>query len=138
MSGNSLKVLDLPYLITFYNEELHIFEAYWQKKDKEMSSSEFIYHLEEFAQLFEKYQVKGFYVDTRAYHIVMDLELQAWHDVNIVPKYIAGGVQKIAFVLPNEYIEALSIEQAFEEPQAKQLLVRHFDNETEAKAWISL
>lgn len=137
VSENALKVLELPFLIVYLNENEQIFEAYWQKREEEMTSEEFKEHLEAFAQLFEKYSVKAFYVDTRAYHITMSVEIQTWHDENIVPKYIASGVQKIAFVMPDELIQALSIEQAFEEPQAQQLAVRHFENEIDARKWIS-
>ena len=67
---NNRIVLEIPYLIVYLNPELNIFEAFWQKKDIEMTDDEFINHLEEFSQLFNTYQVKGFFVDTRAYHVV--------------------------------------------------------------------
>jgi hypothetical protein len=129
-------VLELPYLVVYLNQEVGIFELYWRKNTEEMTSTEFQAYLDTFSQLFEKYFVRGFYVDTRAYHITMDLEIQAWHDQYIIPRYIAGGVQKIAFVLPDEYVSALSIEQAFDEPQARQLAVRYFESESRAREWI--
>jgi hypothetical protein len=136
-SKNLKTVLELPYLVVYLNEEREIFELYWRKSNFEMSTSEFQTYLDTFSRLFEKYSVRGFYVDTRAYHITMDVEIQAWHDQYIVPRYLAGGVRKIAFVLPYEFISALSIEQAFEEPQARQLEVRYFENESRAREWIN-
>jgi hypothetical protein len=130
-------VLELPYLVVYLNQEAEIFELYWRKNKEEMTGAEFQRYLDTFSQLFEKYKIRGFYVDTRAYHITMDVAIQAWHDKYIIPRYVAGGVQKIAFVLPYENISALSIEQTFDEPQASQLAVRYFESESRAREWIS-
>ncbi|MCU0444121.1 MAG: hypothetical protein MUE85_04330 [Microscillaceae bacterium] len=131
-------VRELPFLMIYFNAEQQIFELYWRRQNFEMSQEEFKSYIDQFSQLFQTYKARGFYVDTRAYHITMDIELQAWHDRYIVPRYLAGGVQKIAFVLPYCFISSISIEQAFDEPQARQLQVKYFEDEARARAWISL
>lgn len=130
-------ILSLPFLEVQFNNEVKVFEAVWQKKDREMTDAEFMEHLIAFANLFKIYPVKGFFVDSRQYHAIMNVEMQAWHDEYIVPKYIASGVEKIAFVMTTEFIAALTIEQAFDEPKAQQLNVAFFDDEEEARSWIA-
>ncbi len=134
---NHQVILSLPFLEVRLNEEIQIFEALWQKKEREMTDEEFMEHLLAFTNLFEQYKVKGFFVDSRQYHAIMNVEIQAWHDEHIVPKYIEGGVEKIAFVMTTEFIAALTIEQAFDEPKAQQLNVAFFDGEKEARDWIA-
>ncbi len=134
---NHQTILSLPFLEVELNEEIQIFEATWQKKEREMTDEEFMEHLTAFANLFEEYSVKGFFVDSRQYHVITNLTVQGWHDEYIVPKYIAGGVEKIAFVMTTELIAALAIEQAFDEPKAQQLNVAFFDDEVEARSWIA-
>lgn len=130
------EVLHLPFLTVYLNQKARLFECTWHKEDREMKDSELIEHLEEFAKLFSQYQVRGFYVDTRQYHAIMSIEIQEWHDEHIVPKYIEGGVEKIAFVMTKDFMPALTIEQAFDEPQAQKLKTRFFEDEMKAKKWI--
>ncbi len=130
------QVLQLPFLKVYLNEEQQIFEGFWKKESREMKDDEFMTHLEAFADLFSQHKVRGFYVDTRQYHAIMSVEIQAWHDEHIIPKYIQGGVEKIAFVMTEDFIPALTIEQAFDEPKAQVLQTRFFKEEAQAKQWI--
>lgn len=120
----------------FYDEQNQLLEATWLEQAK-LEHQEFKAYLEEWCALVEKYTPKCFFVDSRKGHVIMTPEVQTWHDNEIVPRYINAGVRKIAFILPEDIFEAISIEQAFEEGNANQKLkTRFFDKTTDAKNWL--
>lgn len=68
-------------------------------------------------------------------------ELQTWTTENIIPKMFEAGITKIGYVMPEEFIEKLSIEQMAEEigdeshKKRVDFGVEFFDNQDEALAW---
>ena len=134
--NNPTIILSLPFLEVRLDEQTQLIEAKWLDKKTDITDNELKHHLDVFADLFKKYPVKGFLVDSRQFHLVMNLKIQAWHDEHIVPRYIDAGIEKIAFIMTTEFVTGLSIEQAFDEPVAQQLNVNFFDNEVDARAWI--
>ncbi|WP_281612521.1 hypothetical protein [Flammeovirga sp. SubArs3] len=114
----------------------------WKDAGSEMNDEEFMDHISSFAKLVEtdgvNNRISGFVVDTRAYHYVMNLDVQKWHDDVIVPKYIASGITKIAFCLSGDLIRDLSIEQTFDEDKAQsgEIQIQYFQELRKATAWV--
>ncbi|MBD0400814.1 hypothetical protein [Flammeovirga sp. EKP202] len=106
-----------------------------------MDDISFKNHISSFANLIEtdgaSHEVKSFVVDTRAYHFVMNLNIQEWHDKEIIPRYLNSGIKKIAFCLSGDLIRDLSIEQTFDESQAQsdELSTLYFQDLRKALAW---
>lgn len=46
------------------------------------------------------------------------------------------GISKIAFVYPKDVIEAMALNQTFDERRARQLRTNFFDSLREAQEWI--
>lgn len=118
----------------YYNSDLNILELYWKKSDREIEVDEFKDYLFELVNFIETHKVEGFLVDARAYHLVMSLEVQSWHDENIIPLYVKNGIQNIVFIFTEEdLIPFLSVEQTFEEQKAMTILTRFTDNIEKAR-----
>ena len=139
-TANLTIVLDKEFWTVYHNEQDRIFEAVWHDKGREMEDEEFRQYISEFAALFKDYPtVRGFMVDTRAYHFMMVEEIQEWHDQFIIPQYIEAKLEKIAFIMSEEFIVSISIEQAFDEEIAqaeKTFDLVSFSNPEDARAWI--
>ncbi|NJL11719.1 MAG: hypothetical protein HC913_00955 [Microscillaceae bacterium] len=129
-------VLEMSHLEVHFLPEQDRIEAYWIERDIPMDEPTFRNHIEQFARLFEVYPVPAFLVDNRLSSIAMSIQLQEWHDTQIVPRYIAAGVKKIAFVMTEKFMTALSVEQTFQEPRAQELEVAYFSERTEARIWL--
>ncbi|GAB4397883.1 MAG: hypothetical protein OHK0053_15370 [Microscillaceae bacterium] len=129
-------ILEMPYLEVHFLPEQDRIEAFWMEQEAPIDENTFQNHIDRFSQLFEVYPVPVFLVDNRATSVVMSIQLQEWHDTQIVPRYIAAGVKKIAFVMTEEFMTALSVEQTFEEPKAQVLQVGYFREREEARSWL--
>jgi hypothetical protein len=119
----------------FADPEAQLMEVYWLEQDK-LRAEELKGYLEHWAKLVSELRPKGFLVDSRRGHVPMTPDIQAWHDTQIVPAYIAAGVKKVAFILPNDIFAALSIEQLFDEQESRKLETQFFDETESALAWL--
>lgn len=120
----------------YADAEAKTMEAQWLQQAK-LEGEEFKAYLLKWADLVEEHQPRAFLVDSRLGHVVMTPEIQAWHDQEIVKRYVLAGVQKIAFILPTGVLEAESIEKAFAEDLAANTLdTRYFEDIEAARAWL--
>lgn len=118
------------------NNDLNILEITWKKgpQEKEMMEEEFQQYLLHFVELVRELHPIGFLTNTQNYHVPIPPDIQEWHDQIIIPKYIELGIKKIAFVVSEEdLITFLSLEQTFEEKQAKEITTQFFDSPEKAR-----
>jgi len=119
------------------NPEKNILELFWKNPgNSEPEDEDFKAHLILLVKFIEEYKIKSFLVDGRSYHVVMSVHLQDWHDKVTVPEYIKNGVKKISFISPEDVFAAATIEQSFEEDNAKNIEVKYFDTEDQARDWL--
>lgn len=134
-------IFSTDYLSIYYKDDLNILYVEWSEKAKNIDKKEFEKHIIHFAtyigEYSAKYSVKGFLANSLKGHFTMDIDTQAWHDEVIAPQYLAYGLKKIGFILPEkDFFAAVSLQQAFDEPQAQQLKTAFFDNLEDALAWM--
>jgi hypothetical protein len=114
-----------------------IFYSEWEASSYQMDREDFRKAIVAFAQKIREYKVRGFLTNSQKGHFTMDVDIQDWHDTEIAPTYVEVGISKIGFVLPDDgFFAAMSLQQTFEETQAKQLQTRFFNNLDEAMEWI--
>lgn len=130
------KLINTAYLSASLDSKEPLAYFIWTEKAKFMTDEEFQEHLWDFTRKIAEYQIKKALVDSRLGHFVLSTDMQAWHDQKIVPIYLEHGFSKIAFVMPEDLFEALSLEQTFEEKEAKKMEVCHFDDYETALAWV--
>lgn len=130
------KIEEKEFWELFWNPNLQIIEVLWRKpsNSKDMSSEEFQEYLLHFVELSKKFKIIGFLTNTQKYHVPIPPDLQEWHDQTIIPEYVELGIKKIAFLVSEEdLITFLSLEQTFEEEQAKVIDTRFFDSLEKAR-----
>ncbi|WP_448519237.1 hypothetical protein [Rhodoflexus sp.] len=108
----------------------------WKDTASNMPEQEFKQHLLRLVELLRTSGIKKFLVDASLGHFIMLPHIQEWHDCTIVPQYEAMGVKKIAFVYPKDVVEAMSLDQTFDEQRAKSLYTRFFGSIDKALDWI--
>ncbi|TAE72652.1 MAG: hypothetical protein EAZ85_09155 [Bacteroidetes bacterium] len=109
----------------------------WLEDAANMEDEDFKLHLILFTDSLKEHNCDKFMVDTRYGHVVMGLDIQEWHDSQIVPIYLALGIKKIAFILPEDAFVSMSLTQTFEEEKGQLLNTRYFDDEKNALEWIA-
>ncbi|MCS7018790.1 MAG: hypothetical protein RMJ87_12430 [Cytophagales bacterium] len=124
------------YWTIIHNREHNLLHITWNSAASAMPEQAFRAHLMRFVNLLRTTEAKKFLVDASAGHFIMLPHVQEWHDRVIVPQYEDMGIQKIAFVYPRDVIEAMSLDQAFDEQQARRLRTNFFDSLQEAWEWI--
>lgn len=130
-------VLSTNYLNTYYHQEYNILYSEWTEAANKISREEFKQHIIRFVEKVKEYRVHGFLTNSQKGHFVMDVSIQEWHDKEIAPYYLAYKLEKIGFVLPEaDFFAAISLQQTFDETQAKQLQTKFFGNIDEAMEWI--
>jgi hypothetical protein len=70
-------------------------------------------------------------------------ELQEWINQEIVPRFFGLNVKKVAYVMPTEFIEKLSMEQMYDEishtlsQEVPETNINYFKSEADALRWFS-
>lgn len=102
----------------------------------EFGDEEFKYSMLEVANIASNHTVRGILVDARRFSFTISLGVQEWYDANIVPKHLAAGIKKMAFLLPEDVMAQVSIELTMDEEQAKSQETRYFDTYENAEKWL--
>lgn len=132
-------IFTTPYINIYYYESFNILYVEWTEIADTMTQEEFRAQIVTFVEEIKVYGAKGFLADSQKGHFTMNIDTQEWHDREIVPKYLAYGLTKIAFVLPEKDLFAsISLQQTFDEVQAQRLQTRFFDNVENALEWIKI
>ncbi len=90
-----------------------------------------------YLELVEKYQLKTFLLDTTEFGYTIEPNMQIWVAENILSKLSAFGMTKIAFLVSQDFIAQLSIEQTMEE-KVFDFLVYYFHDQSEAEKWLEI
>lgn len=76
------------------------------------------------------------FIDTSVFSMIVSPELQVWAGENILRPSVGLGLQKAAFVLPDDLFAEVSIQQALEENEDQAFRVMYFKDKDEAKKWL--
>lgn len=123
--------------ISIYLQEYQsraILKSVWQKNSQEMSDDDFKTEIEQWCQSVEKYKPKGCIANTLQFRFTISPDVQNWYNENITPRKFKAGLQKIAFIVPEELLSELSIEQIFDEQEA--ITFKYVASEEEALNWL--
>lgn len=92
----------------------------------------------QFASYANQNRAKFLQIDARENKVIIAPETQAWHDGEIVPKYIKAGVKKIAFLIPENIFSELTHVKTFSQQNASsQLETKFFKSEIQISEWFN-
>ena len=136
MQENNKVIMDTRYCNAIFNVEQKTVYFSWKDRTTSMKPEDFKETILEFSRCVHEFQVEKVLTDTTSCHFTIDVNLQKWHDDVIVPKFINGGLKKMAFLISKDFFSQLSHELTFQEEKSKALLVQFFDSEPLAKEWL--
>jgi len=92
--------------------------------------------LMQFLDILRKYHPDKNLWNLALFEIIIEPELQGWIDKNINNTETDLGVKREAFILPDDMIIELSIEQTMDESYGKSIITKLFLNYEQAKDWL--
>ncbi len=77
------------------------------------------------------------FIDTTKFNFIITPEIQQWFDDQIFTAYPDAGVQKKAFLMPEDLFAQVGIQQATQAPKNLTFKVNYFDDEQKAMDWLN-
>ncbi|OJJ21523.1 hypothetical protein BKI52_13345 [marine bacterium AO1-C] len=136
-----LSAPDNRYFTSYFDEELKLYEIVWHEESEKMDEEEYKALMLNDRDLLTQYYHKVNYIIINLVHRLhtMSPELQDWSSAHISPTFVNHlGVFKVAVVNSKDFSTQFSIEQALEEDNVTEEMVkiRYFDEEQEARSWL--
>jgi len=140
MSKVTISTKDNPYFTSCFDEDLKFYEIVWHEKSQDMEDNEYKQlMLHEKKELAKYEQINLVLVNLENRLDTMAPELQEWSSENIASFFLEKITRlKTAVVKSKDFTTQFSLEQAFEEDGVTEdiALIKHFDNEQEAREWL--
>ncbi len=111
----------------------------WKKSSEELNYSEAAYKflVKKWTKVVQKHRPKEILIDARQHFMIIDPEIQTWFAKEILSEYEKSGVRKIAFVISQDFISQLSIEQVMKENQSFTFQANYFADDDQALDWLT-
>jgi len=114
----------------------HCLFVTWKEDSASLKDVDFMAINEQYLELIKEHNLTAFFIDTRKFYYTISLEIQGWVGENILSKLPELGVKRLAFLMSEEFIAQLSIEQTMEN-LGENCQMRYFDDKEEALIWVA-
>jgi hypothetical protein len=131
-----MKIYESPYLQLYFEATYQLIEFRWQLAHINMDENDFKQELLNYLAAVEELKPQKLLSDTANFAFTIPINLQEWANQTIFPSLLAAGLETVAFVVSQEIIAQMSIEQTMEEPEGLKFTTRYFDDYEKAKQWL--
>ena len=90
------------YGVMSFDPERRVLELEWLEATARMTEDDFKGSLERLATGAEDHRPQGILVDVRHFRFSPGPDFGAWRDEHIIPRYNAAGVERFAFLVPED------------------------------------
>ncbi len=104
-------VAQTKYYDILVDQDKNILVYRWKETVLELNEEEYKKYFLDALKYLDEYKPKKVIQDSRIQVYPITEELQKWIMENITPKFIKAGVEKIAYVMPEDFISKLALEQ---------------------------
>lgn len=127
------------YLNIYEITEKKILKLVWKESSEELNHEldKYKKFVLMWANIVENYKPTGILVNTLLHFVTIPVDMQTWFAAEIFPKYTSSKMTKLAFIVSQDFMSQLSIEQAMDEDDNLSFVTHYFTNETEALSWLS-
>lgn len=119
-----------------FTEQHNLIEMFWLPETKNISEEEYKREVLNYLEKMLEYKPKKTIPDVRDLSFVVSIELQEWVAREIFPPLIEMGLSKVAYVMAQDLVTQLSIEQAMDEGDGSKFTTCYFGSKEEARNWI--
>ncbi|OJJ23239.1 hypothetical protein BKI52_02475 [marine bacterium AO1-C] len=124
-----------------YTQDISLLTIRWLPVTYEMSEDEYRSIFMEIADFIADYKIQRWMGYTKDFAFIVTPELQEWTAGEFNQKLVQAGLQKMAMIIPTDYIANLAVQQSVGEMEKQQneetFETRYFDNPAQAKTWLT-
>lgn len=125
------------YAIYYLDEVNSVLTQKWTNSNSQMNEEEYKIDMLNYLKYVEEYKTRRALIDTKKFGYSINPKEQEWIDNNIAIK-ANTIVEKIAFILPTNIFEKVSIEQTMNETKGKEYkYIKYFSTKDEALNWLT-
>ena len=115
------------------SEDQSTLHFYWMDDNGQMSYEDFKEACSNFVGYGFEYNTKNFVIDVRNFQFQLPPEFPDWQKNEHYPRYYKLGVQKVAYVMPKEYVDSA---KEINKEEGK-FDLRNFADHDSASKWIN-
>ncbi|WP_020532264.1 hypothetical protein [Flexithrix dorotheae] len=130
-----MEVAKSAYLTILHDNEKELLEFVWQDTSN-LNDREFRKNLEMERDFVIKFKPKRILLHTQTFRMTISVETQNWVNNEVLIPWAKAGVKKVAFLMTEEWIAQLSIEQAMNEDTLHKFDTKYFKSKKEALVWL--
>lgn len=129
-------IYDSNYQSYKLNQEQNYLIAHWTLESERMRDQDFKDEMEVEIEFVKKFNIKYYLIDTLNFRFIINPELQSWTDEYVNVKLDELGLKKLAYVVSEDYIAQLSIQQTMNESVKNNYKTQFFTSMQEAENWL--
>ncbi len=124
-----------PFITISIDKDAKLLQVIWSKESGKIDEAFFRFVNEKYVEYAQTYTIEFALVDTINFQFAIRPELQEWVANTILPNLIGAGWRKIAFLMSDDFVAQLSVEQTMEERDLP-FDVKYFSDKAKALNWL--
>ena len=130
------KLLENQFCTYYYDNRNKFLIQLWTNENDDMTEDDYKNEMQNYLNFVQKHTIFHALINLKQFNFTIAPHIQTWVDENIAI-HANKIVKKIAFVLSQDLMVALSVEQVMTEDEGKNYkALNYFDNEKAAKKWL--
>ena len=130
------QVYKSKFLSVEYDKDNSLIVSTWSIKSVQLKSETLKEEMLERMKYIEKYRPRKVLVNAKFFFFRLPPSIQTWMNEEILNRYYEAGIEKMAFIISNDLVAQISIEQAIQENETSTYQIRYFDSIEKAKVWL--
>ncbi len=126
------------YGMADYDQAKELLTHTWFSESKHLDDRLYRQEMTMFQEALLSQRPKYILVDQRNFYHVISINTEDWISDNIHKAMVEIECEKLAFIGPRDNYCRLGVSQALQDKYARQLNVRFFDTEAEAREWLGV
>lgn len=119
----------------FRNDDHSAIELHWSAATRSMTEEQFRDRITRLAEMLERTPAPNALVDIVNIQFAPSAEFEPWRQANIIPRYNAAGLRKLAFVVPANATSTVENGNAPALEGAAKFLTGYFSSRERALSW---
>ncbi len=131
-----MEVFNNKYCVLSYADKSQTLDQIWSAETENMTIEDYKNIQLNTVKQFKDNCAKRIYVYLKDFRWPIVPDIQIWTNYNIIKPLINANILKISYIVPEEFITQLSMEQTLEEDEEQKFPYKYFTNEKEARDWL--
>ncbi len=111
-------------------------QAHWSTTSEMMDDDDFKHEMEIELKYVEEHKITKYLIDTLNFRFVITPALQTWTDKHVNKRLDELGLQRLAYIVSQDFISQLSIKQTMNESEKQNYETRFFTSKEDAETWL--